>query len=131
MLRLGNPFFAIKPAKILNYLDEAREMVEQALRKCTDTSDRDQLILRFSNAKSEERLPEFIKKYSSFLDMRENQLLYIHYMSKKNRNECSRYRQKFLAEPLERAFTFLYLPPPCNESENYAEVIRNIRAAIK
>lgn len=113
------------------YLDEAREMVEQALKKCTDTSDRDQLILRFCNAETEERLPEFIKKYSSFLDMRENRLLHMHYMSKGKWDEYNRYRQKLLAESLERAFTFLYLPLPCKESENYAEDIRNIRAAIK
>ena len=85
-------------------LDEMREIVDDALKNCSDNLWRENMIFSYLRSEADEgKANAFIEKYASRYDMRKIQLLDNRYAARKEHEKLKSVRQKILFEELEQS----------------------------
>ncbi len=85
-------------------LDEMRDIVDDALKNCSDNLWRENMIFSYLRSEpDEDKANAFIEKYASRYDMRKIQLLDNRYASRKEYEKLKSVRQKIFFEELEHS----------------------------
>ena len=86
---------------IPEYLDEMREIVDDALKNCSDNLCRENMIFSYLKGEpDEDKANAFIENYASSYDMRKVQLFNHRYVSRREQEKLKSTRQKILFENL-------------------------------
>ena len=89
---------------IPEYLDEMREIVDDALKNCSDNLCRENMIFSYLRSEADEdKANAFIEKYASRYDMRKIQLLDDRYSARREYEKLKSIRQKLMFDELEHS----------------------------